>query len=121
MIDNYLTTGLVAFIFIFLLWDTGKLRSIKQNNEYRNGFYFANATFSQSLFFKDAIEELVSFIEESCTKGDYNDFDKGIEQSIKQNIADQCEILNLDKGGDWYFCSESLIFKDFLTDREIIL
>ena len=118
--DNYLTTCLVAFVFIFLLWCVSKLKNINMNHGFRNGFYYANETFSGNNF-RHAIEELQGYVEESRTMGCYNDFDEGIEQSIKQNIADQCDIMNRDEGGNWYFCNESLKFKDSLTSREIIL
>ena len=96
------------------------------NQGFRNGFYYANSTFSTfSTFskgsFKDAIEELQSYVEESRTRGSYNDFDAGIEQYIKEHISRQCDALNEHEGGDWYFCNESLKFKDSLTSREIIL
>jgi len=118
--DNYLTTCLMAFVFIFLLWCVGKLKNVKLNHGFRNGFYYANSAFSKGSF-KDAIEELQGYVEESRTMGSYNDFDAGVEQSIKQNINDELNLMNDREGGDWYFCNESLKFKDSLTSREIIL
>lgn len=116
-LTNFEYTLIVVSLLVaaWLIWPNKPL-----NNGFRNGFYYANSTFSKGSF-KDAIEELQSYVEESRTMGSYNDFDEGIEQSIKQNIADQCDILNHYKGGDWYFCNESLKFKDSLTSREIIL
>lgn len=119
--DNYLTTCLVILVFVFLLWCIGKLEKLKSPGySFENGFKYAQSVFSENNF-RHSLEELNNYIEESRTFGSYNDFDAGVEQSIKQNISDEIDILNDREGGDWYFCEETLKFKDSLTSREIIL
>ncbi len=123
--DNFLSTSTststLIFVFIFLLWCIGKLSKLKSpKHSFKNGFKYANQVFCENNF-RHSIQELNHYIEESKVFDSYDDFDRGVEQAVKEQTANTLNNLNETEGGDWYFCNESLVFKDSLTSREIIL
>ncbi len=102
------------FTMAWLIWPE------KQNNTFKFGYEFAKRTFDEN-HFKQAIFELESCVEYSKDFGEYDDFDKGVEQAIKECISEECDRLNAKEGGDWYFDKPSKSFKDTMTDREVVL
>ena len=112
---EYILIVVSLLVAAWLIWPNKPL-----NSGFKNGFDYANTTFDEHNF-RNAIKELQGYVEESKTWHEYDDFDKGIEQGIKERKMVQCLKLNEHDGGDWYFCNESLKFKDSLTSREIIL
>ena len=91
-------------------------------DDFANGFEYANNTLlSPHNLSKDAMKELLSCVEAARDFGSYNEFDAGIEAAIKQHVDNNIMCLNEDQGGDWYFCEESLSYKDRLTSREFML
>ena len=111
---------IVAAIFV-CIW---LIKSPKQiaDKKFNDGIDLAKEVFGDEQYsFADSIRYLQGYIEESKTWCEYDDFDKGIEHHIKIHIGETCHELNTGCGGDWYFCEESLKFKDSLTSREIII
>ena len=112
------TSILIALVII---WFIGNYYDniFKYRSKFKQGLEYGQSVFQQNTFI-DAYKELTNFVEHSQSTENYSDYDIGIEQSIKQAIYSECEILNNTVGGDWSFCEKTATFNDYLTNRIIL-
>lgn len=117
---NELTNFEFIIVIMAILFCAYLFWTAEPKKDFRRGYQYAEQTFDHRTF-KDAMEELQSFREESRVFNEYGDFERGIEHSINERVRMACDMFNTVEGGDWYFDYKSLSFKDTQTDREAVL